>query len=237
MQDSFMKKLIQTIHALIITAAIFMPASAAISFADEIAADAQAEPIGAINSPANEEADTERPADAHMDSPMDVKDETATDEIEAAEDEEQALEEGPADTPDVSDDYDYTVEEGSPCDCGASVPTRFDDVLFETNSYEISDDTRYMLDALAVWLMDSGTKAYLFGHGDDLGSDRYNEYLGFRRAMVIKDHLISNGVDGLQIEAESLGESAPACKEDLSDECRAKNRRVSFRFSTPQASD
>ena len=169
--------------------------------------------------------------DASYDAPVAEQDEA---DGSPKDEEDTTVEEEPSEAESATDEpYDYKVEEASPCDCGGGVPTTFDDVLFETNSYEISDDTRYMLDALAFWLAESGTMVELSGHGDDVGTERYNEYLGFRRAMVIKDHLISQGVGGEQVEAISLGETDPACREDFSEACRAQNRRVRFTFTAP----
>lgn len=197
-----------TFTGIMASAFIIMAASAGVSLAEEIMA---AEPAA----PSTIEAATEGISNS------------ATEPDGAAPDEPQVAAEPQADA--------QQADEASPCDCGANVPTTFEDVLFDSNSYEISDETRYKLDALAVWLIDSGTRALLTGHADDLGTERYNDYLGFRRAMVIKDHLIAQGVDGAQIEAVSLGETAPpACTKDKSDECRAKSRRVTFKFTQPE---
>jgi peptidoglycan-associated lipoprotein len=48
------------------------------------------------------------------------------------------------------------------------------------------------------------------GHGDERGSREYNLALGERRALAIRDYLISLGVDPSIIQTKSLGEEMPA---------------------------
>jgi OmpA-OmpF porin, OOP family len=72
------------------------------------------------------------------------------------------------------------------------------------------------------------------GHTDRIGSDAYNQKLSERRAKIVKDYLISQGVDSGMIEAVGKGESEPvvqcagtkATKKLIS--CLAPNRRVTI---------
>jgi peptidoglycan-associated lipoprotein len=65
------------------------------------------------------------------------------------------------------------------------------------------------------------------GHGDERGSREYNLALGERRALAVRDYLISLGVDASSIQTKSLGEEMPA---DMGHDEGAwrKNRRAEF---------
>ena len=69
------------------------------------------------------------------------------------------------------------------------------------------------------------------GHTDRIGSDEYNQKLSEKRAEVIKQHLVSHGIDASRIRAVGKGESQPLveCKGIKGKkliECLAPNRRV-----------
>jgi peptidoglycan-associated lipoprotein len=65
------------------------------------------------------------------------------------------------------------------------------------------------------------------GNGDERGSREYNLALGERRALAVRDYLISLGVDPTVIQTKSYGEEMPA---DMGHDEAAwrKNRRVEF---------
>jgi len=65
----------------------------------------------------------------------------------------------------------------------------------------------------------------VIGHTDSVGSDEYNQKLSERRAMAVKDYLVSEGVKGSIIDASGEGESNPVA-DNGTDEGRALNRRV-----------
>ncbi|MEH6635469.1 MAG: OmpA family protein [Halioglobus sp.] len=65
----------------------------------------------------------------------------------------------------------------------------------------------------------------VIGHTDNIGSEDYNQELSERRAMAVKDYLVSEGVDGSIIDASGNGEDDPVASNDT-DEGRALNRRV-----------
>ncbi len=69
------------------------------------------------------------------------------------------------------------------------------------------------------------------GHTDRIGSEQYNQKLSEKRAEVIKQHLVSHGIDASRIRAVGKGESQPVveCKGVKGKklvECLAPNRRV-----------
>ena len=71
----------------------------------------------------------------------------------------------------------------------------------------------------------SGERIQLVGHTDNTDSEAYNLRLGQRRADVIKDYLVSRGVEATKITSTSKGESEPlASNENRAG--RAQNRRT-----------
>ncbi len=69
------------------------------------------------------------------------------------------------------------------------------------------------------------------GHTDRIGSEQYNQKLSEKRAEVIKQHLVSHGIDASRIRAVGKGESQPiveckGVKGKALVECLAPNRRV-----------
>ena len=67
------------------------------------------------------------------------------------------------------------------------------------------------------------------GHCDEWGTDEYNYALGVKRAVAVKDALVSKGVSESKIVLVSYGESKPTCTEKTR-ECWAENRKVTFKM-------
>jgi len=65
----------------------------------------------------------------------------------------------------------------------------------------------------------------VIGHTDSVGSAEYNQGLSERRAMAVKEFMVSEGIDAGIIDASGKGETEPAASNDT-DEGRALNRRV-----------
>jgi peptidoglycan-associated lipoprotein len=70
------------------------------------------------------------------------------------------------------------------------------------------------------------------GHCDERGTEEYNRALGERRALALREELISLGVDPNRIDTVSYGKDRPA--ETGHDEAAwRKNRRGEFLLETP----
>ena len=69
------------------------------------------------------------------------------------------------------------------------------------------------------------------GHTDSKGSQEYNQALSVRRALAVKDYLVSEGIDANIIDVIGKGESEPMASNDT-DEGRARNRRVEIHVGT-----
>jgi peptidoglycan-associated lipoprotein len=70
------------------------------------------------------------------------------------------------------------------------------------------------------------------GHCDERGTEGYNLALGERRALAIREYLVTMGVSGDRVDTVSYGESRPAALGNTED-AYAKNRRGEFMLLTP----
>jgi outer membrane protein OmpA-like peptidoglycan-associated protein len=69
-------------------------------------------------------------------------------------------------------------------------------------------------------------------HTDIRGSKEYNQKLSQRRALSVREYLISKGIDESRIKASGAGASQPKvdCKNNCTEEQHQINRRSSFEF-------
>ena len=71
----------------------------------------------------------------------------------------------------------------------------------------------------------SSIKITLAGHADERGTREYNLALGQRRAEIVSDYLVLNGIQNQRIIVKSYGEERPAVI-GQDEQSYAKNRRV-----------
>ncbi len=87
----------------------------------------------------------------------------------------------------------------------------FAPVMFAYDSSQVNPEEAGKVEAVAKYLKKNrGGGVIVEGHGDERGSREYNLALGERRALAIRDYLISLGVDAASIQTKSLGEEMPA---------------------------
>jgi OOP family OmpA-OmpF porin len=105
--------------------------------------------------------------------------------------------------------------------------------LFGFDKFSLKPDGKAELDAAAEKLIENTDidLVLVTGHTDAIGSESYNQKLSERRAMMVKDYLISKGVNGARLNAVGKGESEPvvSCKGIKGNkliECLQPNRRV-----------
>ncbi len=116
---------------------------------------------------------------------------------------------------------------------------------FEFDKTDIPPQHLARLAALRMRLLGSpGTTVVLTGHTDTVGSEKYNEALGRRRAIAVRDFLSNaNGVNPGRIEVKSAGETEPAAgqppaqRDPSKGEKNAKNRRVEIQIKGLLSSD
>jgi len=101
----------------------------------------------------------------------------------------------------------------------------FENVLFSTGSYTLSEATKPELDQL-VQLMNENKdlKIEISGHTDEVGSTEYNQRLSVKRSQAVVDYMVNKGIDKNRLTIFNYGESKPIDKSNLS-----ANRRVEFR--------
>jgi peptidoglycan-associated lipoprotein len=102
-----------------------------------------------------------------------------------------------------------------------------DRVFFETDSSELSPQSRATLDKQAQWLntYSQYSQFTIEGHADERGTREYNIALGARRAQTVRDYLISRGVAANRMRTISYGKERPvALCDDIS--CWSQNRRA-----------
>lgn len=100
------------------------------------------------------------------------------------------------------------------------------DILFATNSAELSGGLRQDLNTLAASMNQyPNTTINVIGHADNTGSAAFNQDLSARRAQSVASALIQGGVAPSRIRSIGRGEDAPIAS-NLTPEGRALNRRV-----------
>ncbi len=101
----------------------------------------------------------------------------------------------------------------------------FRDVNFAFDSVELDEVAREAVAANAAILKNNpDIRVEIEGHCDDRGTSQYNLALGARRAKILRDALIAEGVSASRLSTVSYGEELPLCKE-ANEECWARNRR------------
>ena len=117
-----------------------------------------------------------------------------------------------------------TIEEGK--------TFTIDDILYATSSYELSSDSKFILDQFVTFLNENPTvEVTIQGHTDDKGDAAENLTLSKNRAKGVLDYLVSKGVSASRLNSEGYGETRPKFKND-SEVNRAKNRRTDFKITS-----
>jgi len=101
-----------------------------------------------------------------------------------------------------------------------------DRVFFETDSADLTGQSRATLDRQGQWLNQYPRFAFTIeGHADERGTREYNIALGARRATAVHDYLVARGVAANRIRTISYGKERPvAVCNDIS--CWSQNRRA-----------
>ena len=102
-----------------------------------------------------------------------------------------------------------------------------DRVFFDTDSSDLTAQSRATLDKQAQWLTNYNqySQFTVEGHADERGTREYNIALGARRAQTVRDYLISRGIAANRMRTISYGKERPvAVCNDIS--CWSQNRRA-----------
>lgn len=99
------------------------------------------------------------------------------------------------------------------------------DAFFGYDEAGLSDEARAALTASANWLRENRQYNLLIeGHCDERGTEQYNLALGDRRAHIVREYLVTLGVDNSRIKTVSYGEERPF-EQGHDESAWAQNRR------------
>ncbi|MDD2780455.1 OmpA family protein [Sulfuricurvum sp.] len=102
---------------------------------------------------------------------------------------------------------------------------------FATDSNKVDAEGIAKVAAFSSFLKDSTAyKASIVGHTDSTASDKYNQKLSEKRAEMVKDMLVNNGVAAERLTTAGKGESQPVAS-NKTKAGRAENRRIEVELS------
>ena len=104
------------------------------------------------------------------------------------------------------------VQAAPPAAPPAAVPAAspMKDVFFDFDKNALREDQKAALTEGVAWLKaNPGVTIIIEGHCDERGTTEYNIGLGERRAMTVKEYLVSAGIAAERIAAISYGKERP----------------------------
>jgi peptidoglycan-associated lipoprotein len=114
----------------------------------------------------------------------------------------------------------------------ASFAAGLRDVLFDYDSWTISEDGRQALSRDAEWMKsNSSALVKVEGHCDERGTSAYNLVLGEKRAKAARNYLVELGVGANRLSVVSYGKERPSCNEHV-ESCYQQNRRGHLALKT-----
>ena len=100
------------------------------------------------------------------------------------------------------------------------------ELLFETGKSTLRREHFATLDPIVAYLILHPERfVKISGHTDNTGGEQYNLSLSKRRADVVAEYLVNNGVNIKRVKTFGRGSAQPL-EENSTDEGRSKNRRV-----------
>lgn len=126
------------------------------------------------------------------------------------------------------------------CDQGrCMMQTSYDDnnscegiarIHFDFDRYEIKDSDREQVEKLATCLAQNPARSLLIeGHTDARGTPTYNAALGERRAIAVRNFLLSKGIGAHRLNTVSYGEQKPLVDEK-NNYAWQQNRRAEWKY-------
>jgi outer membrane protein OmpA-like peptidoglycan-associated protein len=102
------------------------------------------------------------------------------------------------------------------------------DIYYTTNSADIEERSKIILDAFAGYLLKHPSMVIeISGHTDSRGDDNTNKALSAERAFEVMKYLVDHGVEAKRLTYQGYGESKPV-GDNNTEEGRAMNRRTEF---------
>jgi len=100
------------------------------------------------------------------------------------------------------------------------------ELLFETNKSTLRSEHFETLHSIVDYLVSHTERSVnISGHTDNVGTEEHNLTLSKKRADVVAEYLVKNGVDINRVETTGLGSSKPLAP-NTTETGRKKNRRV-----------
>jgi len=116
--------------------------------------------------------------------------------------------------------------EVKPIEVGKSY--RLNDIYFSTNSSELRDESRSVLDGFIEFLNENKEiKVLIQGHTDDIGKAEDNLLLSDNRAKSVYEYLHEKGIAAERLSYKGYGEEKPVSTNET-EAGRARNRRTEF---------
>lgn len=107
-------------------------------------------------------------------------------------------------------------------------------VYFEFDRATIKPSETGKIDEVVKYLQGNPTHAMqIEGHCDERGTEQYNLSLGERRALAVREYLVTAGIQADRVFTISYGESRPA-ETGHNEAAWSKNRRGMFVLLTPK---
>jgi peptidoglycan-associated lipoprotein len=108
-----------------------------------------------------------------------------------------------------------------------------DTAYFDFDSSVVKSSEKSKVSAVADYVKAHAADAVrVDGHCDERGTEEYNRSLGERRALALREELVSDGVPPDHILTESFGKDKPA-SQGHDESAWSKNRRGEFILLTP----
>ncbi len=103
-------------------------------------------------------------------------------------------------------------------------------IYFVTNGDQLEKRSFPALNLILAELKkDKDLKADIEGHTDNVGADAYNQGLSERRAAVVADWFVENGIDRSRLQSAGFGETRPVA-ENTTAKGRQLNRRTEMKL-------
>ena len=104
----------------------------------------------------------------------------------------------------------------------------FEDVHFGFDRYTLRPGaTRILDEAVAAMNDDADLNLEIEGHTCNIGTSEYNQALGERRAVAVRDYLTSRGIPAGRLRTVTFGEERPM-HDNAREETRRLNRRAAL---------
>lgn len=113
----------------------------------------------------------------------------------------------------------------------APINGQINDVLFDYDRYDLTNEAKQLLDGVAEYMaMNPSMKLKINGHTDNSGGEMNNKTLSLNRAETVAAYLQAKGVAKSRMTTKGYGKTMPKATNDTP-EGKQMNRRVEFKLN------